>query len=288
MIDEPKICAGNIGTVITIEGLFQDDNIRLDSVKNYNEEYKKVLELVAKCAFHYYGKILFTLRKSTIPVADIKTVIYINEEDVMLKKKEFAKLLFGIENIEQLEIIETSCLDLLFKCKGIISHPNYNRKQTKSIIFINDRLVECKILKESIENIYKNISPKPIRPFIYIDLKLSSTTIDVNCHPTKKDVIFLNQTEIIGKIVNYISNRLNEFSSHNLIESSCSSVLSSADCQSSRPAKWFPKVSQVQFNNSMKENVPQISVIPYMINKSDLNPYNFDKETKKCLLTGIL
>lgn len=261
MLDKPKMCAGNIGTTITIDGLFQEDPVRLDSVKNCNEEYKKVLDFIAKCALHYYGQISFSLRKSNIPVADIKTLTFdLNKEtNLLTKKKQLVKSLFGIENTNNIYELETSCEQLEFNCKALLSHPTYTKKQTKSIIFINDRLVECKTLKEAIENTYKYFSTKPIKPFFYIDLKLSSKTIDVNCHPNKKDVIFLNQTEIIGKIVDAFSSSLSEMSSHNHINESFSSI----ECETSRPSKWLPKYKTSLLSKSSKENIQQISVIPF-------------------------
>lgn len=42
----PKACAGNVGTIITVEDLFYNVATRRKSMKSFNEEYQKVVEVV--------------------------------------------------------------------------------------------------------------------------------------------------------------------------------------------------------------------------------------------------
>lgn len=44
----PKSCAGNVGTIITVEDLFYNIATRKKSMKSYNEEHVKVVEVVNK------------------------------------------------------------------------------------------------------------------------------------------------------------------------------------------------------------------------------------------------
>jgi len=48
----PKSCAGNVGTIITVEDLFHNIATRKKSMKSFNEEYLKVVEVVSDCHFH--------------------------------------------------------------------------------------------------------------------------------------------------------------------------------------------------------------------------------------------
>lgn len=43
----PKPCAGNVGTIITVEDLFHNIATRKKSMKSYNEEHLKVVEVVS-------------------------------------------------------------------------------------------------------------------------------------------------------------------------------------------------------------------------------------------------
>lgn len=51
-----------------------------------------------------------------------------------------------------------------------------------------DRLVECGPLRKSVELVYATILPKASKPFIYMSITLPSEHVDVNVHPTKREV----------------------------------------------------------------------------------------------------
>ena len=54
--------------------------------------------------------------------------------------------------------------------------------------FSPDRLVECSALKRAMEIVYAATLPKASKPFIYMSIVLPSEHVDVNIHPTKREV----------------------------------------------------------------------------------------------------
>ncbi|CAN0840655.1 DNA mismatch repair protein MLH1 [Linum grandiflorum] len=62
------------------------------------------------------------------------------------------------------------------------------------------RLVECTALKRALEIVYAATLPKASKPFIYMSIKLPPEHVDVNVHPTKREVSLLNQEIIIERI----------------------------------------------------------------------------------------
>lgn len=52
----------------------------------------------------------------------------------------------------------------------------------------SDRLVECAALKRAIEIVYAATLPKASKPFIYMSIILPPEHVDVNVHPTKREV----------------------------------------------------------------------------------------------------
>jgi DNA mismatch repair protein MLH1 len=57
-------------------------------------------------------------------------------------------------------------------------------------IYYSDRLVDCTSLKRAIEFVYSATLPQASKPFIYMSINLPPEHVDVNIHPTKKEVHF--------------------------------------------------------------------------------------------------
>jgi DNA mismatch repair ATPase MutL len=59
-----------------------------------------------------------------------------------------------------------------------------------SSYYSSDRLVDCTSLKRAIEFVYSATLPQASKPFIYMSINLPPEHVDVNIHPTKKEVHF--------------------------------------------------------------------------------------------------
>lgn len=58
------------------------------------------------------------------------------------------------------------------------------------------RLVESTILRRSVEELYAAYLPKGGHPFLYLSLQLPPESLDVNVHPTKREVNFLHREQV--------------------------------------------------------------------------------------------
>lgn len=76
------------------------------------------------------------------------------------------------------------------------------------LLFINHRSVESTAIKKAVEQTYSTFLPKGGHPFVYLSLEIDPQRVDVNVHPTKREVNFLNEDEIIESICNEISLKL--------------------------------------------------------------------------------
>ncbi|XP_051624554.1 DNA mismatch repair protein Mlh1 isoform X2 [Manacus candei] len=125
----PKPCAGNQGTQITVEDLFYNVNTRRKALKNPNEEYAKILEVVSRYAIHNSG-ISFSVKKQGDTVSDVRTLSNASTVDNI-------RSIFG--NAVSRELIEVGCEDanLAFKMKGYITNANYSVKKCIFLLFIN-------------------------------------------------------------------------------------------------------------------------------------------------------
>uniref|UniRef100_A0A671LI77 DNA mismatch repair protein MLH1 n=1 Tax=Sinocyclocheilus anshuiensis TaxID=1608454 RepID=A0A671LI77_9TELE len=196
----PKPCAGNQGTLISVEDLFYNVSTRRKALKSPSEEYSRIIEVVSRYAIHNSGK-SFSVKKQGEMVADVKTLQNASVLDNI-------RAVFGVAVSR--ELIEVECEDqkLAFKMKGYISNANYSVKKCILILFINHRLVESSALKKAIETVYTAYLPKNTHPFLYLSLEIAPQNIDVNVHPTKHEVHFLHEDSIIESVQKHIESKL--------------------------------------------------------------------------------
>ncbi|CEJ05402.1 Putative DNA mismatch repair protein (Fragment) [Rhizopus microsporus] len=189
---DPKPCAGNNGTQITAEDLFYNVPTRRKALKSASEEYNRILDITTRYAVHNSG-VSFTCRKLGTNVSDIQTPTGASTLDNI-------RLLYG-SVVSELLPVEKSFEEVEFKLKGYISNANYSSKRTTFLLFINHRAVDSLNIKRAIENLYSSLLPKGGHPFIYLSLEINPRNVDVNVHPTKKEVHFLYEDRVVEGII---------------------------------------------------------------------------------------
>ncbi|KAI8851202.1 hypothetical protein BC829DRAFT_425062 [Chytridium lagenaria] len=197
---DPKPTAGNNGTQITIEDLFYNVETRRKALKNPSDEYNRILDIVNKYAIHN-SKVAFTCKKVGSNTADVRTQQNATPLDNV-------RLVYGA-NVAK-ELLELKDQHDVLECAvaGLISNANFSVKKMTFILFINGRLVESAMLKKMLETLYVTYLPKNMHPFVYLSLEVKPSTIDVNVHPTKKEVLFLYEDQIVEFVRDSIKKKL--------------------------------------------------------------------------------
>ncbi|KAL5399354.1 hypothetical protein PMIN06_004875 [Paraphaeosphaeria minitans] len=199
---EPKPIAGRGGTQITVEDLFYNVPSRRRAFRSASEEYAKILDMVARYAVHCAG-VSFSCKKHGSSTADISVPTAAGTLD---RIRQIHKATVANE----LVTLNAENGRWGFKCEGWISNANYSAKRTTLLLFINHRSVESSVIKKAIEQTYATFLPKCGRPFVYLSLDIEPTRVDVNVHPTKREVHFLNEDEVIAIICDEIRNSLSK------------------------------------------------------------------------------
>ncbi|XP_066903081.1 DNA mismatch repair protein Mlh1 [Halyomorpha halys] len=196
----PKPCAGNQGTIISVEDLFYNVATRRKAFKSPSEEHSRVADVLGRYAIHN-PKVGFALKKHEANTSDIKTNPNSTHVDNI-------RSIYGNSVARELLEVEGSDDSLKYKMHGLISNVNYSAKKSIFILFINDRLVDSTALRKTIENVYSLYLAKGSHPFVYISLALDPRNVDVNVHPTKHEVHFLHEDIIIDKTQKSIEAKL--------------------------------------------------------------------------------
>ncbi|OLY81478.1 DNA mismatch repair protein Mlh1 [Smittium mucronatum] len=201
---EPKQCAANDGTQIIVEDLFYNIPYRRQALKKTSEEYSRILDVVGKYAVHNAG-VAMSCRKlgNKVSGSDLQTNVGSSKLEVIQQVygRSVSSNLFEFSK-------DLSTTNLGVKINGYASGTNVEQRKTTLLLFINNRLVENSQIKSNIEQLYSSTLPRSPKPFIYLSLLIKPQYVDVNVHPTKKEVHFLNQDLIINEIVNSIQDIL--------------------------------------------------------------------------------
>ncbi|KAJ6291607.1 hypothetical protein OIU76_023647 [Salix suchowensis] len=203
MEDEPKPCAAVKGTQIMVENLFYNMIARRKTFQNSADDYSKIVDLLSRFAIHHIN-VSFSCRKHGASRADVHSVTTSSRLDSI-------RSVYGVSvalNLMKIEIPDSDPSSSVFEMDGLISNSNYVAKKTTMVLFINDRLVECTALKRAIEIVYAATLPKASKPFIYMSIVLPPEHVDVNVHPTKREVSLLNQEFIINMIQSAVESKL--------------------------------------------------------------------------------
>ncbi|CAI7595950.1 unnamed protein product [Penicillium discolor] len=201
----PKATAGRGGTQITVEDLFYNVPTRRRAFRSASEEYAKILDVVGRYAVHCSG-VAFSCRKHGDSGVSISTPVSANTVDRI-------RQIHGSAVANEVVEFKTEDTKLGFRASGLATNANYHVKKTVILLFINHRAVESTAVKRAIEQTYSAFLPKGGHPFVYLDLEIEPSRVDVNVHPTKREVNFLNEDEIIELVCTEIRSKLAEVDS---------------------------------------------------------------------------
>ncbi|GAO49345.1 hypothetical protein G7K_3496-t1 [Saitoella complicata NRRL Y-17804] len=207
---DPKPVAGKTGTQITAEDLFYNVPTRRRAFRNANDEYMRLLDVVQRYAVHSAG-ISMSCKRHGDTAYGCSTVQRATTKDNI-------RQIYGASVAGELLSVEVKDEGLAFKVEGLVTNANYHVKKTTMLLFINHRLVESTSLKRGLEQIYATFLPKGGHPFIYLSLEIEPSRVDVNVHPTKREVNFLYEEEIVECICQAVDAKLREADSSRRFE----------------------------------------------------------------------
>ena len=180
-----------VGTIMEIKDLFYNIPARLKFLKSpktelsYITEFMQAVSLVhPEIAFElkFNGKVVF---KTTAQNEQIQTI----------------KEIFSTEVSSNLKpVLRTDKLSGL-KISGFVSTPDYTRASKKDYyLYVNSRLVKCPAFQKAVDTVYRNLIGNTRYPFVVLNIEIPPCDVDVNVHPTKKEVRYKNPNQIFNFI----------------------------------------------------------------------------------------
>ncbi|MBQ0018725.1 MAG: DNA mismatch repair endonuclease MutL [Clostridiales bacterium] len=182
----------NTGTTMVVEDLFYNVPARRKFMGSDAREASAIIDLVEQYAI-YYSNIRFML---------------VNNGSTVLTTEGNGDNLIAIKSINPTHEYDNLIHVNTDKVKGYISNPSITKSSRRGqLFFVNGRLVKSIVIEKGIEKGYgqRIFSGYPIA---ILFLRVDPASIDVNIHPGKKEIKFLNSDVVISDIAEAIESAL--------------------------------------------------------------------------------
>ncbi len=172
--------AMNKGTTVIVKDLFYNTPVRKKYLKESPTEFRKIISVITRYALAFPEK-HFILKHNNNIILDAPP----NDEHNNITE------ILGTEIASQLIQIKLEKDGIAIE--GYISKPSLSRGDKSQLItFVNKRCVENDELKDIILQAYHTLLNTQRYPIAILNFTLPHNMIDVNVHPTKREIRFRN------------------------------------------------------------------------------------------------
>lgn len=199
-IIEHKPAAASNGTKIIARNLFFNIPARYKFLKHTSREFFLIKEVFDTEAL-VQPNISMKLRNN-----DKLASCYLKAESLKERIENYLNDKNIFDNLLEINIEKEN-----MSIYGLFSNSKISQSMRKNnFIFLNNRPIENRVISFAIKNAYSNAIPKERYPFFFLYINIDCDKVDVNVHPSKKEVRIKNEREISGIIYNSIFDKINE------------------------------------------------------------------------------
>ena len=195
--------AAQKGTHIRVQDLFFNVPARRKFLKKPTTEFGHIEEIVRRLALTHF-EIRFVLEHNdnirlNLPIADSGELRY-----------QRVQQLLGQQFIENAYWMDAESINM--RLSGWLGHPSDARAQADlQYVYVNGRIVKDKTISHALRMAYEGILHGHQHSSYLLFLEVDPENIDVNVHPTKHEIRFLNQREVHEFVRHYAKATLSQF-----------------------------------------------------------------------------
>ena len=231
-IKEQNTCSCPAGTSLSVKNLFFNVPARRNFLKKDSVELSHIEEIFKRMAlinyttdytFHSNGRVLYDLHSGNFA--------------------ERISQMFGQNYRDRLYPVEEST-DIV-KIHGYVSKPEFVRKtRGEQYLFVNHRFIKHPALSAAIEKAYTDLIPDRNYPSYFLHLEVDPSRIDINIHPTKTEVKFIDEHALFAILRAATKKALGQFSLAAELEFNPIEEVDFAPA----PTGYIPQQPQVSYN----------------------------------------
>lgn len=192
------------GTTITVKNIFFNLPARRKHLTSTSNEMTHMVNLISAFILAWPG-IQFRLINNNREILNSAGVTRL--EDAI-------RFIYGPEVATNVFPVKFSCLlnqngdmSFPFKIEGFISNLKISRATMRDVcLFVNKRPVRSKIVINALKEAYHTILPQKRCPVAILNLKIDPRGVDVNVHPNKQEVRFLDEKGIGDALIAAVNN----------------------------------------------------------------------------------
>ena len=173
------------GTSVEVSGLFYNLPARRKFLRSDRSELSQIVKYLTQVSLAHHD-VGFSLSHEGRVIFSYPPVDSLKERIFQVYGKTVVENLIEIEHREETQ-----------RLFGFASRPPFGRKDRKhQFFFVNSRLVKDNILQAALNQTYSGFLEKDLYPEAYLFLAVPHSEVDVNVHPAKTEVRFVDSSSI--------------------------------------------------------------------------------------------
>ncbi len=186
-------CSAVDGSIIAVKNLFFNTPAREKFLRSERSEENEITTTIER----------FILGNNNISfkyIADGKTIYNSYGEGLA----SAMACVYGIDVIDNCFYIDTVKNGI--KIQGYVGKHHYTKgNRSHQTCFVNNRFVQNSTISSAISNAYSSYLMKRQYPFYVLNITMPTEIVDINVHPQKLDIRFVNNQIVYGAIYSVIS-----------------------------------------------------------------------------------
>jgi DNA mismatch repair protein MutL len=177
------------GTTVEVSSLFFNTPARRKFLRSDRVELRRILDLIGEYAVAYTG-VRFDVEVDGRPVLELLPTTDLSERVAGILGSAIAK-----------DMLPVSAEDGPYAVEGLVGRPSIARPRApEQLTAVNGRPVRSRLLAAAIRSGYGELLPRDRHPVVFLLIRVAGTALDVNVHPTKREVRFGDSRAIFSLV----------------------------------------------------------------------------------------
>jgi len=226
-----EVVSTSKGSSVSVKNLFFNIPARRNFLKSDAIETRHIIDEFQRVALAH-PSIAFLLHHNGNEVYNLK--------GSNLRKRIVS--VFGVKMNEKLVPIDekTDLISII----GFVAKPEFSKKKRgEQFFFVNDRFIKSSYLNHAVVNAFEGLLEKGSHPSYFLYLKVPTSSIDINIHPTKTEIKFENEKDIYAILRATVKHSLGQYNVAPILDFNRDNTLDTPYKFKAKTAVSIPKIA---------------------------------------------